>query len=54
MDKVENYTDAYLKETFAQAKVYFDRYPTNVLIKYRYNQLLAEMKRRGLYKDKED
>ena len=54
MDKVENYTDSYLKETFEQAKVYYDHYPTNVLINIRYNQLLAEMKRRGFIKDKEE
>lgn len=52
MDKVIEYTDAYLKEAYEHAKRDFERYPGNRYAQRRYNELLAEMKRRGFIKSK--
>lgn len=53
MDIVTSYTNAYLKETFELAKARLEKNPGNKIAQRRYNDLLAEMKRRGFIKYKE-
>ena len=49
---VTKYTNAYLKEAYEQAKKNVERLPNNKVAKKNYNDLLAEMKRRGFIKNK--
>ena len=50
IDAISEYTSTYLKEVFEHAKRDIERCPDNKFAQKRYNDLFAEMKRRGFIK----